>query len=86
MAALDDQKEFVRVQAAQAAGEISLLLAAPKLVGLLSDPSWWVRFRAAESLYNLGAPGEMLLETIAENQSIAGQSAAQLLGEMRTRP
>lgn len=43
----------VRLQAARALGRIGDEEDVARLVGLLSDPVWWVRYRAAQALYAL---------------------------------
>lgn len=44
---------FVRVQAASALGRIGAPEDVDRLVTMLSDPVWWVRYRAAEALIEL---------------------------------
>jgi HEAT repeat protein len=56
-AGLSSPDVSVRVQAANAAGRIGLSPLAGRLVALLSDDVWWVRFRAAEALAQLGGAG-----------------------------
>ena len=44
---------YIRVQAATALGKIGLKEDEARLIGLLGDTYWWVRYRAAEALSNL---------------------------------
>jgi HEAT repeat protein len=44
---------YIRVQAATALGKIGLEEDEARLIGLLADAYWWVRYRAAEALSNL---------------------------------
>jgi HEAT repeat protein len=55
--ALDDEVDFVRVQAAHAAAFLPAEVALPALEPLLGDGSWWVRRAAATSLTRLGDDG-----------------------------
>ena len=67
---------------AQAAGRIGLKAAVPLLVIQLSDPVWWVRFRAGEALARLGVAGKTLLARIAgEGDEVASTSARLTLEE-----
>jgi HEAT repeat protein len=61
-AALGDEVEFVRVQAARTAMLIPRETARPALWRSLGDESWWVRRAAAHALLGLGADGPALLE------------------------
>ena len=44
---------YIRVQAATALGKLGLKEDEARLIGLLEDTYWWVRYRAAEALSNL---------------------------------
>jgi hypothetical protein len=55
--ALNDDTEYVRVQAARAAGRLPQRLAIPLLSDSLGDPSWWVRRASAEALLQVGGRG-----------------------------
>jgi HEAT repeat protein len=55
--AVDDEVDFVRVQAAHAAAFLPAQTALPALEPRLQDPSWWVRRAAAGSLARLGEIG-----------------------------
>ena len=44
---------YIRVQAATALGKLGLEEDEARLIGLLEDTYWWVRYRAAEALSNL---------------------------------
>jgi HEAT repeat protein len=51
----------VRAQAARALGATGERADVPALTGLLCDPVWWVRYRAAQALYQLpGMDGEAI--------------------------
>ena len=52
--ALDDEREMVRMRAAQALGRIGDRRAIPRLIPLLDDPLWDVRYAAADALVALG--------------------------------
>lgn len=72
----------VRIAAAGAAGRIMLLDSAERLVELLNDPEWWVRFRAAEALILLGEPGLRRLRAVArDGDGSAGEAARAMLAE-----
>lgn len=65
-----------RVAAAGAAGRIALLESAEQLTGLLGAPEWWVRFRAAEALLQLGGPGIAHLRNAANHGGEPAREAA----------
>jgi HEAT repeat protein len=51
---LRDEREIVRLRAAQALGRIGDRRAIPRLRPLVKDEMWTVRFAAAEALQRLG--------------------------------
>jgi HEAT repeat protein len=55
--ALNDDTEYVRVQAARAAGRLPQRMAIPLLYGSIGDSSWWVRRASADALLRTGAKG-----------------------------
>jgi HEAT repeat protein len=55
--ALNDDTEYVRVQAARAAGRLPQRLAIPLLYESMGDSSWWVRRASAEALLRIGNKG-----------------------------
>ncbi|MGH2674413.1 MAG: HEAT repeat domain-containing protein [Actinomycetota bacterium] len=61
-AAVEDEVEFVRVQAARTAMLLPRDVARPALWRALGDDSWWVRRAAAGGLLGLGPDGPPLLE------------------------
>ncbi len=65
-----------RAAAAFAAGRIGLIEGADRLAELLDDPDWWVRFRAAEALIQLGPAGRDRLQAVAARGSMRAQEAA----------
>lgn len=72
----------VRVQAASAAGRIGLVDLADKVAALLTDDVWWVRYRAAEALAELGERGRRLLQRATEaGQEAERRTAALVLAE-----
>ncbi|MES3006872.1 MAG: HEAT repeat domain-containing protein [Pseudomonadota bacterium] len=84
--ALDDVHWQVRAVAAGAAGQIGLEPLIPQLTTLVDDSSWWVRFRSAEALSQLGASGQQALRDRASvissiNDNAGGRMAALLLDE-----
>jgi HEAT repeats len=62
---LVDHEERVRAAAAIAAGSLGLREVLPSLADALNDESWTVRYRSADALYRLGAPGVAVLRAIA---------------------
>jgi HEAT repeat protein len=66
-AALSDDVEFVRVQAARTAMLLPVEVAEPELWRLLGDQSWWVRRAAANALFRLGTDGPSVLERAGRN-------------------
>ncbi len=66
-ASLDDDHEFVRVQATHTAILLPMDTALEALRGRLEDPSWWVRRAAALGLARLGPPGRELLESVGRS-------------------
>jgi HEAT repeat protein len=66
LAALDDEVDFVRVQAAHAAAFLSAGAVLPALESRLGDASWWVRRAAAASLARLGDDGVATVRRAAE--------------------
>lgn len=52
----------LRVQAANALGRIGTRLDIPLLTGLLSDPQWWVRYRAAQAITRLPSVDDASLQ------------------------
>ncbi len=83
LAALDDQTEFVRVQAAHAAKGLPQKLVLPILYESMGDRSWWVRRASAESLLRLGAGGRTALERAARSHPdrFARDMSAQVLAD-----
>lgn len=78
---LQSAEVAVRVQAAQALGGMHYIACLPQLAACLSDSDWWVRFRAAESLYKFGDKGIAALKAISAQQTPAGVIAKQVLAE-----
>ena len=61
---LDDAAEAVRVQAAQACGQLRLKDAIANLERLATEPSWWVRMRARSALELLRPHGGPTLSLV----------------------
>lgn len=78
---LEDGNWTVRVQALIAAGRIGMHYQTDKIAALLDDENWWVRFRAAECLYNLGRRGQQTLFERATGTDRGSRMAALLLDE-----
>lgn len=77
---LEDQTWEVRTQAAICAGRIGFVELVPELAHMLGDPVWWVRFRAAEALLMLGAPGrEALVAAASQGHSEQASRMAQIM-------
>jgi HEAT repeat protein len=68
VALLGDTSEAVRIQAAQACGQLRVADAVTALWRLATEPSWWVRLRAREALEQLAPDGPPLLKLIAPVQ------------------
>jgi HEAT repeat protein len=81
VAALQDDVEFVRVQAAHTAVLLSPETAATALWELLGDQSWWVRKAAGESLARIAESGVRELARAAHSHPdrYARQMAVQIL-------
>ncbi|RST30691.1 hypothetical protein HMF7854_07485 [Sphingomonas ginkgonis] len=69
---------YVRAAAAEAAGKICLYELSYKLLAMLDDGDWWVRFRAGEALVRLGEPGRRLLGETARCGTERARDAARL--------
>lgn len=69
----------VRVQAARALGRVGERGDAERLVQLLGDREWWVRYRAAEALLELPALSRADLETL--RASLTDRFAADMLSQ-----
>jgi HEAT repeat protein len=81
--AVDDEVDFVRVQAAHAAGLLAAETAIPALEPRLDDPSWWVRRAAAGSMARLGEVGVAAVRRAAQDHpdQAAREMAVQILLE-----
>jgi HEAT repeat protein len=81
--AVDDEVDFVRVQAAHAAAFLTAEAALPRLEPHLEDDSWWVRRAAAGSLARLGEIGVATVRRAAEAHpdKAAREMAVQILLE-----
>jgi HEAT repeat protein len=81
--AVEDEVDFVRVQAAHAAAFLSAEAALPALEPRLEDPSWWVRRAAAGSLARLGEIGIATVKRAAQSHpdQAAREMAVQILLE-----
>jgi HEAT repeat protein len=81
--AVEDEVDFVRVQAAHAAAFLPAETAIPALEPRLEDPSWWVRRAAAGSMARLGEVGVAAVRRAAENhpEQAAREMAVQILLE-----
>lgn len=62
----------VRAVAARAAGRIGLQDCMSPLNFLVDDRNWWVRFRAAEALFKMGADGITMLQIRATYTGCGG--------------
>ncbi len=79
---LNDPVEAVWIKAAEALGRLQATAAMPELAAALEDASWWVRFRAAESLFRMGSTGVAVLRATADEAGAGGEIATQVLAEM----
>lgn len=71
---------FVRVAAVKALGRIGGDADRGALLGMLSDPNWWVRYRAAQALARL--PGASREALAALQASCADRYGADMLGQV----
>ena len=78
---LRDTSWEVRTQAAFCAGRVGALNVVPILIKMLADNIWWVRYRAGEALYAMGDVGLEMLQVVAKEQTLAGESAGMILAE-----
>ncbi|MGI8943183.1 MAG: hypothetical protein ACR2FJ_02920, partial [Qipengyuania sp.] len=61
---------------------IGLVTVASNLKQLLSDPEWWVRFRAGEALTRLGPVGaDYLRAVVSSGHEPARTAASKILAE-----
>ncbi|CAN7544503.1 HEAT repeat domain-containing protein [Massilia sp. LjRoot122] len=77
---LEHEDWQVRVQAARALGRVGERADAGRLAGLLGDPHWWVRYRAAEALRDLPALSRADLEAL--RASLTDRFAADILAQV----
>lgn len=75
----------VRTQAAAALGRVGTPEDRPALFALLRDPTWWVRYRAAQALTSgrFGAPGEIAAEADQLGDRFAREMFQHALAEVR---
>lgn len=75
----------VRVQAARALGRLCQPEDADLLMSLLSDPQWWVRYRAAQSLIGLPFASREQLQGVIDSQPdrYAREIFTQVAAELR---
>jgi len=83
LGAVDDEVDFVRVQAAHAAAFVEPEAALAALEPRLEDSSWWVRRAAAASMARLGELGVASVRRAAEShpEKAAREMAVQILLE-----
>lgn len=87
LAGLSSESMAARAAAARAAGRIALVDSAERLGELLNDREWWVRFRAAEALIDLGEAGLSRLRTAAvHGYGPARDAAVTMLAERGLQP
>jgi HEAT repeat protein len=81
--ALEDEVDFVRIQAAHAAAYVPAELAVPALEPRLGDESWWARRAAAAALVRLGDEGVATVKqaSTAHPDMAAREMAVQVLIE-----
>jgi HEAT repeat protein len=75
----------VRVQAINALARMGTAEDEPRLIGLLSDPEWWVRYRAAQALCALPSANLKRLEALGASHAdrFARDIMAHVLSERR---
>jgi HEAT repeat protein len=83
LGALNDERDFVRIQAAHAAAYLPAEVALPALEPRLGDESWWARRAAAASLARLGGDGVATVKRAAHTHPdiAAREMAVQVLLE-----
>lgn len=87
LAGLSSESMAARAAAARAAGRIAITDSAGRLAELLNDREWWVRFRAAEALIEIGEPGIAKLRDAATGgYGPARDAAATMLAERGLAP
>jgi HEAT repeat protein len=77
-----DKDATVRGASAIAIGDAGLTSLIPRLVGLLDDLQWWIRFQAAQSLTRLGPMGRNALHNAAAGADRAADMASLTLAEL----
>lgn len=82
LANIESEDDAVRIQVIRALGRIREISAMPKLHQALSDDNWWIRYRAAEALFQFGSKGQALLRAVSKEKDNAGIIASQVLGEL----
>ena len=68
-------------KAAICAGRIGAVETKGQLARLLEDPVWWVRYRSAEALHELGEQGNWILRGLSVQVTCAGETAHLVLAE-----
>ncbi|TFB09387.1 HEAT repeat domain-containing protein [Candidatus Atribacteria bacterium MT.SAG.1] len=63
---LDEHDWVIRSQAIQSIGKIGDVSVEKKLIENLYCENWWVRYRAAEALFNLSESGKKILEKVVD--------------------
>jgi HEAT repeat protein len=84
---LSNQAWYVRVQAATALGKVGTQDDEARLIALLNDEHWWVRYRAGEALASLKSMTENTLERLQETLLTpeAQEILAPILAKFRAR-
>lgn len=83
-AALDHEHPVVRLQATKMLGRLGAREDVPRFVALLSDPSWWVRYRSAQALVAAPWLGPGELEHI--RSGLADRFALDMLAQAMAEP
>ncbi len=82
---LTDPSPFVRTSVAKALGRLPTRETVEFLAQSLSDPEWWVRLRAVESLANLGSPAiDALRGALHDRDPVVAREAARGLEQLGT--
>jgi HEAT repeat protein len=83
--AADHEEWRVRLAAARALGRVGGREELPRLLELLRDPVWWVRYHSAQALTRLDGLEPFELETLRENarDAFAADMLGQALAERR---
>jgi HEAT repeat protein len=79
---LADTDWRVRAQAARALGALRVRDAVDPLAAAVRDRAWWVRYRAALALAQVGDRGRTVLRAIADGEDALARDMARLVAHL----